>query len=107
MKTFHKALVAGGVTLAVLVPAASALADGNGPGRGGGRPPATCTADQAMDRVQARDGTGWRHTTSGDATVQVPAGAGQQHRGGPNDGSGPRALRPMDGSGVQWRVGRW
>ena len=109
MKKLHKALLAGGVTLAVLVPAASAFAAGYGPGNGAGggeRGDGVCTGDQSRDQVQARDGTGWRHTLSDGTTVEVPAAPGYQHRDGLMDGTGPQADRPLDGSGSQWRAGQ-
>ncbi len=108
MRTFHKALIAGGVTLAVLVPAASAFAAGSGSGRGGGRGGVerVCTGDQTMDRVQARDGTGWRHTLADGTTVETPATPGYQYQNGSMDGTGPQGDRPMDGTGSQWRSGR-
>ena len=106
MRTFHKALIAGGVTLAVLVPAASAFAAGSGSGRGGVGVERVCTGDQPMDRVQARDGTGWQHTLADGTTVETPATPGHQHQSGSMDGTGPQADRPMDGTGNQWRSGR-
>ena len=112
MKKLHKALLAGGVTLAVLVPAASAFAAGYGPGNGtgtgnGDRGNGTCTHDQSGDHVQARDGTGWRDTLADGTTVQTPGSPGFQHQSGAMDGTGAAdAVRPMDGTGNQWRAGR-
>ncbi|HEX2783695.1 MAG TPA: hypothetical protein VHN36_08920 [Ilumatobacteraceae bacterium] len=108
MRKIHKALLAGGVSLAVLLPVGAAFADSNGSGRGGngggnGVSP-TCTGDQAMDRIQARDGTGWRHTLADGTIVEMP-NASHGHQTGPMDGSGPLADRPMDGSGNQQRSG--
>jgi hypothetical protein len=100
MRRWHKALAAGGVTLAILVPSGVALAATTNPGPGNA--PAvtgTCTGDHQMQ--QLRDGTGWRHTADG-TTVQPGSGNGQQHMSGPQDGTGPRADRPMDGTGHQW-----
>ena len=107
MRKFHKALLAGGVSLAVLLPVGAAFADSGGPGRGGnggnGVAP-TCTGDPAMDQVQARDGTGWRHTLADGTVVEMP-NASHGHQTGSMDGSGPVADRPMDGSGNQQRSG--
>lgn len=100
MRRWHKVLAAGAVTAAVLVPSGVALAATNGPGPG--NVPAvtqTCTGDHQM--LQLRDGTGWRHTADG-TTVQLGSAQGHQHMSGPQDGSGPRVDRPMDGTGNQW-----
>ena len=102
MRRWHKALAAGGVALAVLVPSGVALAATTDPGAA--NTPAvtrTCTGDQQM--LQMRDGTGWRHTADS-STVQPGSGPGYQHMSGPQDGTGPRADRPMDGSGHQWGI---
>jgi hypothetical protein len=102
MRRWRKAVVAGAVGLAVLVPSGVALAATTGPGSG----PAvtgTCTGDHQM--LQLRDGSGWRHMTVDGTTVQPGSGAGHQHMSGPRDGSGPRADRAMDGTGQQWRSG--
>ncbi len=104
MRKIHKALLAGGVSLAVLLPVGAAFADSSGSGRGGNGVAPTCTGDQAMDRTQARDGTGWRHTLADGTTVEMP-NAPHGYQTGPMDGSGPRADRPMDGSGNQQRSG--
>lgn len=104
MRKIHKALLAGGVSLAVLLPVGAAFADSSGSGRGGNGVAPTCTGDQAMDQVQARDGTGWRHTLADGTIVEMP-NTGHQHQTGPMDGSGPQADRPMDGSGNQQRSG--
>ena len=107
MRKIHKALLAGGISLAVLLPVGSAFADSGGSGRGGnggnGVAP-TCTGDQAMDRDQLRDGTGWRHTLADGTVVEMPDAPGG-HQTGPMDGSGPQADRPMDGTGYQQRSG--
>jgi hypothetical protein len=108
MRKIHKALLAGGVSLAVLLPVSAAFADSNGTGRGGngggnGVAP-TCTGDQAMDRDQLRDGTGWRHTLADGTVVEMPGAPYGQHTG-PMDGTGPQADRPMDGTGNQQRPG--
>lgn len=100
MRRWHKALAAGGVALALLVPSGVALAAATDPGPA--NTPAvtrTCTGDHQM--LQLRDGTGWRHVADG-TTVQPGSGNGQQHMSGPQDGTGPRADRPMDGTGHQW-----
>ena len=105
MRKFHKGLLVGGVALAVLVPAGMVAADqGDGQGRGPANATRDCTGDQAQDRIQARDGTGPRHAeiTTGTAT----ATNGNQHQSGQMDGSGPRADRPLDGTGNQWGSGR-
>jgi len=105
MRKFHKALVAGGVAAAVLVPAASALAAGYGPGNGRDDATPVCTGDQAMDQLRARDGSGWRHTLSDGTTVEA-RGAGYQHQSGTMDGTGPQADRALDGTGNRWVAGR-
>ncbi len=91
MRRWHKALVAGAVGLAVLVPSGVALAATPDPGT---RPAVarTCTGDQQM--LQLRDGTGWRHTAADGTTVQPGSGHAHQHRSG-----------PQDGTGMQWRNG--
>jgi hypothetical protein len=104
MRKIHKALLAGGVSLAVLLPVGAAFADSPGSGRGGNGVAPTCTGDPTMDRVQARDGTGWRHTLADGTIVEMP-NASRQHQSGPMDGTGPRAERPMDGSGNPQRWG--
>ena len=105
MTKIHKALLAGGVSLAVLLPVGAAFADSNnGSGRGGNGVAPTCTGDQAMDRIQARDGTGWRHTLADGTVVEMPD-APHGHQTGPMDGTGPQADRPMDGTGYQQRSG--
>lgn len=104
MKKFHKVLVAGAVSLVVLVPAGAVLAGDSGSGRGGNGGTGTCDGDRTGDGVQARDGTGWRHTLADGATVEMPD-AGNQNQRGPMDGSGPRADRLQDGSGYQQRSG--
>lgn len=99
MRRWHKVLAASGVALAVLVPSGVALAATTDPGNG----PAvtrTCTGDHRM--LQLRDGTGFRYTAPDGSTVEPGAGHGQQHMSGPQDGTGPRADRPMDGTGFQW-----
>lgn len=110
MKKLHKALLAGGVTLAALVPAATAFAAGYGPGNGAGsgeRGNGTCTHDQTGDQLRVRDGTGWRHTLADGTTVQTPGSPGFQHQSGAMDGTGAQdGDRPMDGTGNQWRAGR-
>jgi hypothetical protein len=108
MRKIHKALLAGGASLAVLLPVGAAFADSSGSGRGGngggnGVAP-TCTGGPAMDQTQARDGTGWRHTLADGTIVEFP-GAPGGHQTGPMDGSGPQADRPMDGTGNQQRSG--
>ena len=56
-----------------------------------------CTCDQ--NRVRLQDGTG---------KVAVPnspspgPSSGYQHMSGPQDGTGPQADRPLDGTGNQW-----
>ena len=100
MRRWQKALAAGGVALAVLVPSGVALAATTGPDPGNS--PAmtqTCTGDHQM--LQLRDGTGWRHTVNS-TTVQLGSGQGHQYMSGPQDGTGPQADRPMDGTGHQW-----
>lgn len=107
MRRLHKVLAASGVALAVLVPSGVALAATSNPAtnnpNNGAAVARTCTGDQQMLRL--RDGTGWRHTAADGTTVQVTPGAGHQYRNGPQDGSGPRAYGPMDGTGFQWRSG--
>ena len=112
MRKIHKAFLAAGVSLAVLLPVGAAFADSSGSGRGGnggnggnGVAP-TCTGDQAMDQeqVQLRDGTGWRHTLADGTIVEMP-NASHGHQTGPMDGSGPQGDRPMDGTGNQQRPG--
>ena len=104
MRKIHKALLAGGVSLAVLLPVGAAFADGNGSERGGNGVAPACDGDQTMDRTQARDGTGWRHTLA-DGTVIEMTNAPHGHQTGPMDGTGPQADRPMDGTGYQQRSG--
>lgn len=101
-KRIRRALIAAGLGVAVLVPAGTALAV-DPPS---GNPDRVCTGDHDMDRIRVRDGTGWRHTTADGTTVEVQPGSGYQHRGGPLDGTGPRADRPADGTGNQWRGGQ-
>jgi hypothetical protein len=100
MRKIQKALLAGGVSLAVLLPVSAAFADSGRPGRDGTGVAPTCTGDQAMDRTQARDGTGWRHTLADGTIVEMP-NAPHGYQEGPMDGSGPQADRPMDGTGYQ------
>lgn len=100
MRQWRKALVAGAVGLAVLVPSGVAMAATAAPGNGPSAVTATCTGDHQMQRLH--DGTGWQHM-SADRPEQ--AAAGHQHMSGPQDGSGPQADRPLDGSGHQWRSG--
>lgn len=103
MRRWQKALAATGVALALLVPSGVAVAAATDPGAGNA--PAvtrTCTGDHQM--LQLRDGTGWRHSVSNGSSVQPGSGNGQQHMSGPQDGTGPRADRPMDGTGFQWGV---
>jgi hypothetical protein len=90
------AVVAASAAGLILIPAGIASASGNGDApRRSGDPVGTCTYDQQQDRLHLRDGTGVRHDT------QVSTG-GKGHRSGPQDGSGPRADRPMDGTGHKW-----
>ena len=107
MRTLHKGLLIGGVTLAVMVPAGVAAAGelfpGNGNGRGNGTMIHDCTGDQSGDRIQARDGTGPNHAANSLGTPSTAGG--NQHQSGPMDGSGPLPDRPMDGTGNQWRSG--
>ena len=87
------ALVAGVAAIAVLVPTGVALADNGGPGPGpNGDSVATCTNDQQ----RLRDGTGPRHDEQ--SAEAQPYG----HRSGPQDGTGPRTDRPLDGTGHMW-----
>lgn len=104
MKKFHRVLVAGAVSLAVLVPAGAVLAGNGGPERGGNGAAGTCDGDQTRDMDQARDGTGWRHTLADGTTVEMP-GAGNGNDRGPMDGSGPQHVRLHDGTGNQQRSG--
>ncbi len=108
MRTLHKGLIIGGATLAVLIPAGLVAADQIGPGNMQGRGNGTMNQDCDHDPIQARDGTGAMHdANSAAATANGTAhGMGAQHRSGPMDGSGPRADRPMDGTGNQTRSGR-
>lgn len=107
MRKLHKGLLIGGVTLAVLAPASLAAADqvggGNGNGRGNGSMTQDCTGDQSGDQIRARDGSGPLHAANRTGTPATTAG--NQHRSGPVDGSGPRADRPMDGTGNRWASG--
>ena len=87
------ALIGGVATVAILVPTGVALAATSGPGPGpNSETVATCTHDQDRDRL--RDGTGPLHEQQ--ATTDGPA---YGYRSGPQDGTGPRAERPLDGSG--------
>ncbi len=99
MRRWHKGLAAAGVAVALLVPSGVALAATTQAGHG----PAdttTCAGDHQMQ--QLRDGSGWRHTTADGSTVGFGHGYGHQHMSGPQDGTGPQADRPMDGTGNQW-----
>ena len=100
-KKVRRVLVAAGLGVALLIPAGTALAAGNQ----ARNPDHICTGNQDMDRIRARDGTGWRHTTADGTMVEVQPGAGYQHRGGPMDGTG-QGQRPADGTGYQWRGGQ-
>lgn len=103
MRRWRKALVAGGLGLAVLVPSGVALA-GTTPA-GAATTQKTCTGNH--DQLRLRDGTGPRHATmAADKSAAAHAGSGYQHKSGPQDGTGPQANPPRDGTGNQWRPGR-
>jgi hypothetical protein len=95
-KILKRTAVVGGLALALAVPAGVAYA-ATQPGPAGNGS-ATCTYDQ--DRLQLRDGTGPQHeaVVSGAAVT----GTGHSYQAGPLDGSGPRADRPLDGTGNQF-----
>jgi hypothetical protein len=94
-KAFKTAAVAGGILLAVSIPAGIAYAAAQPQPAGNGT--ATCTYDQDRDRLQLRDGTGPRHDTMVSSTHGT--GGGHAYHAGPLDGTGPRADRPLDGTG--------
>lgn len=100
MRRWHKRLVVGVMAAGVLVPSGAAVADTVVPAStpATATAPATCTGDHQMLRLH--DGTGLHHSAPG-ATATTP-GSAYQHHSGPQDGTGPRANPPMDGSGNQW-----
>jgi hypothetical protein len=85
-----------GVLVAVTVPAGVAFA-ATGPGPSA-NPPATCTYDQ--QRLRLHDGTGLQHAARADA--QTSGSYGDANQAGPQDGTGPLADRPLDGTGNQF-----
>jgi hypothetical protein len=97
-KTLKRTAVVGGIALALTVPAGVALAAAQPGPAGNGS--ATCTYDQDRDRLQLRDGTGPRHDAVVSGTT-IGANA-HSYQAGPLDGSGPRADRPLDGTGNQF-----
>lgn len=101
MRRWRKGLVVSVMAAGVLVPGGVAVAATTGTT---GSPTTTtapvCNGDHQMLRLH--DGTGWRHTTADGTMMTVQPGAGYQHRSGPQDGTGPMADRPMDGTGQQW-----
>lgn len=105
MRRMYKAVLVCGVAAAVLVPSTSAFAGAFGAGGGNGSRDGTCV--QGPTGGPARDGTGWRHTSSDGTTVEVPGpGNRSEHRSGPTDGSDPQADRALDGTGNRWGGGR-
>ena len=101
MRNWKKALVSGGLTLALVVPAGVAVAATTSGGTANPNTSApVCNGDHVMLRLH--DGTGWRHV----AGSTQASGGGYQHKSGPQDGSGPRAAPALDGTGQQWRAGR-
>lgn len=94
MRKYRKALAGGALTLALLVPAGAAVA-------ANGSTPSTCTGDQRQEQVH--DGTQAGQMAQhqyGRSQADQNGMAG--HRSGPQDGSGPQADRPMDGTGFRW-----
>ena len=81
MKTWQKGLIIGGASLAVLVPAGLVAADQMGPGNGQGRGNGSMTQHCDHEQMQARNGGG-----SGRMGNQNGNQNGMQAR----DGSGPR-----------------
>jgi hypothetical protein len=97
-KTLKTTAVTGGILLALAVPAGVAYAAVAPQPAGNGS--ATCTCDQARDRLQLRDGSGPRHDAIVSGTGAT--GSGHAYQAGPLDGTGPRADRPLDGTGNQF-----
>lgn len=92
------AVLASVAAVAIFVPTEVALAATSDPSPGpNSNPAATCTHDRDQDRLRLRDGTGSMHEQR--VTSNDPASG---HRSGPQDGSGQRADRPLDGTGFQW-----
>ena len=95
-KTLKRTAVITGILVAVTVPAGVAVAAA-GPGPSA-NPAATCTYDQ--QRLQVRDGTGPQHEVR--AGDQASGTHGEAYQAGPQDGTGPQADRPLDGTGNQF-----
>ena len=109
MKRSSKTLVGGALVIGSLAPAGvAAAAPRHAPGAA---PQATAqsTGDQTRLRLQdcTRDQTRLR-LQDGSAKTAVPNSPvpgrsdGHQHMSGPQDGTGPQADRPLDGTGNQW-----
>lgn len=97
MRKHAKFIAGGALAVALMVPAGAAFAatDDTQP---------VCTGDQRQEQVQQRlqdgthDGQMIQHRHGQDGTPGAAAG----HRSGPQDGSGPQADRPLDGTGNRW-----
>ena len=100
MKTWHKGLIIGGATLAVLVPAGLVAADqmgpGNGNGNGQGRGNGSMTHDCTQEQMQARDGSGAMHSQNG---MQGRNGSGMQSRNATQANRSANGMQARDGSG--------
>ena len=97
MKKWPKTLVGGALVIGSLVPASVVSAAPRHAPATPSQATTQCSGDQTRLRLQ--DGTG---------KVAVPnspspgPSSGYQHMSGPQDGTGPQADRPLDGTGNQW-----
>jgi hypothetical protein len=95
MRNYTKFIAGGALAVALMVPAGAAFAATN-------QTDPVCTGDQRQEQVQQhqQDGTQagqMAQQRNGQNASATPSGA--QHRSGAQDGSGPQADRPMDGTG--------
>jgi hypothetical protein len=98
MRKYTKFIAGGALAVALMVPASAAFAatDQTAP---------VCTGDQRQEQVQQhlQDGThDGQMAQHRNGQADATANGGAEHRSGPQDGSGPQADRPMDGTGNRW-----
>jgi hypothetical protein len=95
MRNYTKFIAGGALAVALMVPASAAFAASD-------QADPVCTGDQRQEQVQQRlqDGShDGQMAQNRKGQNDAAAKGGAQHRSGAQDGSGPQADRPMDGTG--------
>jgi hypothetical protein len=103
MRRYTKFFAGGAVAVALMIPAGAAFAQADDPTQ------PVCTGDQRQEQIHqqlhdgSQDGQMLQHRFGQDEATDPGNGTGMAgHRSGPQDGTGPQADRPLDGTGNQW-----